>query len=79
MHCQFVNHRTSQMRRNEVLSAQQTLKFYPKAAYLNPGDLSGDEEAYQQFIDSSFAEIIGADVKHLIIGALGPDPKQLQR
>ena len=54
-------------KRTEILDAQLTLKFYESAAYLNPGDLSGDEVIYQHFIDSAFTEINTVGKEHLII------------
>ncbi|MCG9970960.1 S41 family peptidase [Christiangramia crocea] len=56
-----------EMKRTEVLNAKMDLKFLGQAAYLNPGNFSGDEEKYQQFIDSAFVEIKERDSKNLII------------
>lgn len=56
-----------EMKREEVLNASMELKFYEQAAYLNPGDLSGDEQPYQRFIDSAFASIIERESQNLII------------
>lgn len=56
-----------EMKREEVLNAQMTLKFHEHAAYLNPGDFSGDEEKYRQFIDSAFVTIQRKGVGNLII------------
>ena len=53
--------------RSEVLNAQMKLKFYGNTAYLNPGNLSGDEEKYQVFIDSSFTQIKNNNSKNLIL------------
>ncbi|MEM8765789.1 MAG: S41 family peptidase, partial [Bacteroidota bacterium] len=38
-----------------------------QAAYLNPGDFSGDETAYQKFIDSAFVQIKAKSSKNLIV------------
>lgn len=54
-------------KREEVLNAQQQLKFYAQTAYLNPGHFSGDEINYQQFIDSAFVEINKKNSQNLII------------
>ncbi|MEL6866242.1 MAG: S41 family peptidase [Bacteroidota bacterium] len=56
-----------EMKRSEVLNAQMDLRFYEKTAYLNPGNFSGDEEKYQGFIDSAFAEIKKHSSKNLIV------------
>lgn len=53
--------------RNEVLNAKMELQFFAQAAYLNPGDFSGDEKKYQQFIDSAFAKINERKSTNLII------------
>lgn len=54
-------------KREELLSDKRILKLLPEAAYLNPGNLSGDEQKYQQFIDSAFAVIQQANSANLII------------
>lgn len=56
-----------EMKRTEVLNAKMELKFYDRSAYLNPGNFSGDEQQYQQFIDSAFVEIKGRKSKKLIL------------
>lgn len=56
-----------EMRREEVIQSQMTLKIIDNAAYLNPGGFGGDELKYQQFIDSSFAIIKDQKSKNLII------------
>ncbi|MEL0456623.1 S41 family peptidase [Flavobacteriaceae bacterium SZ-1-7] len=56
-----------EMKRTEILNAQMKLKFYEQSVYLNPGNFSGDEQKYQQFIDSAFAEIKNSNSKNLII------------
>lgn len=56
-----------EMRRTEVLNAATKLKFFACTAYLNPGDFSGDEQKYHQFIDSAFAVIKERKNKNLII------------
>ncbi|MEL6306387.1 MAG: hypothetical protein AAFQ20_16610 [Bacteroidota bacterium] len=40
-----------EVKRNEVFNAKKDLKFFTHSAYLNPGDFSGDETAYQKFND----------------------------
>ena len=54
-------------RRTEVLNASMRLKFLDGAAYLNTGDLFGDEDKYRKFIDSSFAAIQENKSSNLII------------
>jgi len=54
-------------KRTEVLNARMNLKFFDRSAYLNPGDFSGDEEKYRQFIDSAFVEIQKKNSDHLLI------------
>lgn len=56
-----------EMKRNEVANAKMELKFFENSAYLNPGNFSGDEEKYQQFIDSAFVEINKRQSKNLIV------------
>ena len=56
-----------EQKREEVLNASRELKFYEKVAYLNPGNFSGNEAQYQQFIDSAFAQIKQTKPKQLII------------
>ena len=54
-------------KRTEVFNASMQLKFLDGAAYLNPGNLFGDEDKYRKFIDSSFAAIQESKASHLII------------
>lgn len=56
-----------ELKRSEVLNAQMSLRFYDAAAYLNPGNFSGDESNYQSFIDSAFTIINQRQSKNLII------------
>ena len=56
-----------EMKRTEVLNASMKLKFFEGSAYLNPGNFSGDEQKYQQFIDSAFAVVNERESKNLII------------
>lgn len=56
-----------EMKRNEVLNATMKLWFKGQTAYLNPGNFSGDEPKFKQFIDSSFAEIHSKTSENLII------------
>ncbi|MEJ2584319.1 MAG: S41 family peptidase [Robiginitalea sp.] len=54
-------------RRTEILNAERGLKFFGPSAYLNPGDLSGDLETFQEFVDSAFVKIKKRGSKNLII------------
>ena len=54
-------------KREEVLNANMTLTFYPQAAYINPGNFSGDEQAYRAFIDDAFKQIKLNNSHNLII------------
>lgn len=54
-------------KRSEVTNAKMKLEFRKNIAYLNPGDFSGDEQQYQQFIDSSFFAIKNKGNRDLII------------
>lgn len=54
-------------KRTNILNSKMKLKFLDKSAYLNPGDLSGDEQKFQKFIDSAFVEIKNSKSKNLII------------
>lgn len=56
-----------EMKRNEVMNAKMELKFLENSAYLNPGDFSGDQQKYQQFIDSAFVAIKERQSKNLIV------------
>jgi len=56
-----------EMKRDDILNAQMKLKFFGPSAYLNPGNFSGDEQKYRQFIDSAFAAINEKDSENLII------------
>ena len=56
-----------EMKRNDIFSNTRELKFLDEAAYLNPGNFSGDEQEYRSFIDSSFMEINKNNHPHLII------------
>lgn len=56
-----------EMKRSEVVDPVMELKFIENSAYLNPGGFGGDEEKYQQFIDSSFDEINEKNAQNLII------------
>ncbi|MGB5237425.1 MAG: S41 family peptidase, partial [Flavobacteriaceae bacterium] len=56
-----------EMKRTEVLNATMKLQFLEEAAYLNPGNFSGDEQKYQQFIDSAFVKINERKSPNLII------------
>ena len=56
-----------EMKRAEVMNAKMMLKFFDQSAYLNPGNFSGDEQKYRQFIDSAFVEIQQRNSKNLIV------------
>jgi hypothetical protein len=56
-----------EMKRTEVLNAKMELKFFEQAAYLNPGNFSGDEQKYRRFIDSAFVVIKEKKSKNLIV------------
>jgi hypothetical protein len=56
-----------EMKRSEILNAKMDLRFYNQVAYLNPGNFSGNQQRYQNFIDSSFAVIKAKKSKNLII------------
>ncbi|NQZ76154.1 MAG: peptidase S41 [Ekhidna sp.] len=50
-----------------IVKGERVLEFYDEAAYLNPGNLSGDKEQYRNFIDSAFQEIKDLKSPNLII------------
>jgi hypothetical protein len=54
-------------KRNEVFNPNRELRFLGNAAYLKPGDFSGDEKEYKGFIDSTFVEINNKNLPNLII------------
>jgi hypothetical protein len=56
-----------EMKRNEVLNAKMELKYFENSAYLNPGNFSGDEAKYQQFIDSAFTAVKKKAIQTIII------------
>lgn len=56
-----------EMKRTEVFDSVMELKFIGNSAYLNPGGFGGDEDKYQQFIDSSFVKIKEINSQNLII------------
>jgi hypothetical protein len=56
-----------EMKRNEVLNAKMTLKFFGQRAYLNPGNFGGDKQKYEQFISEAFAKIKAKGSNTLII------------
>lgn len=53
--------------REDILTSNRRFEIHNNAAYLNPGNFSGDEEEYRQFIDSAFSTINQAAPDHLII------------
>lgn len=56
-----------EMKRTDVLNAKMELQLFRRAAYLNPGNFSGDEEKYKAFIDTAFQQINNENVSNLII------------
>ncbi|WP_318311808.1 S41 family peptidase [Flagellimonas crocea] len=56
-----------EMKRNELIDSDRKLEFIGKSAYLKPGNFSGNEEEYRQFIDSAFGQIIERKSKNLIV------------
>lgn len=54
-------------RRNELNFANRTLNYLGNSAYLMPGNLSGNMEKFQRFIDSAFVEINKRKLPNLII------------
>lgn len=56
-----------EMKRSDIVKEDWALKLFSNAAYLRPGNLSGDLEKYKAFIDSAFVEINANKYKALII------------
>lgn len=58
-----------EMKRTETVdfNPAREFKFIGDAAYLNPGNLSGEEGPYQKFIDSAFARIKDRKARDLIV------------
>lgn len=56
-----------EMKRNEIFFDSREFKFMEETAYLRPGNFSGDEKAFQHFIDSAFYAINQHKSQHLII------------
>jgi hypothetical protein len=58
-----------EMKRSETVSfqPQRKLKFIGDAAYLNPGNFSGDKNKYRKFIDSAFTAIRKKKSENLIV------------
>lgn len=54
-------------KRNEIFTSNRELKFIENSAYLKPGNFSGDEKKYRNFIDSSFIKIKKVNPSNLII------------
>jgi len=54
-------------KRDEILNAEMKLEFYDQAAYLNPGNFSGDKAKYQAFLDSAFMILKNQEGANLII------------
>lgn len=53
--------------RTDLLANDRHFEFYGAAAYLNPGNFSGDEAGFRHFIDSAFTSINQAKTKNLIV------------
>ena len=56
-----------EMKRTDIISSDQFLSYYENTAYLKPGNFSGDENVYQQFIDSIFVDINKSRPDNLIV------------
>lgn len=56
-----------EMQREEVLNATRKLSFYGDIAYLNPGNFSGDEIEFEEFIRNGFKQINQRRIKSLIV------------
>lgn len=54
-------------KRSDIFSSSRELKFLENAAYLKPGNFSGDELQFKGFIDSCFVEIRKKNAPNLII------------
>lgn len=54
-------------RKDEILNAQRTVKFFGDVAYLNPGHFSGDQAKYREFIESAFSSISSHQANTLIV------------
>ena len=54
-------------KRTDIVQEDWALKLLPEAAYLRPGNLSGDLEKYKKFIDSAFVSIKANGYENLII------------
>lgn len=54
-------------KRKDILTSNREFKFYDNTAYLNPGNFSGDENDYQEFIDSAFSAINKKSPTNLIV------------
>ena len=53
--------------RSDLLASNPRLTHYDGAAYVNPGNFSGDEVEFRRFIDSAFVSINQAKTEKLII------------
>ncbi|WP_298317172.1 S41 family peptidase [uncultured Aquimarina sp.] len=56
-----------EMKRYDIINYERTIKFYPNAAYLNPGHFGGKFEQYKQYIDTTFIQIKAKNFKNLVI------------
>lgn len=56
-----------EMKRVDIITEARTLEFHKNAVYLNPGNFSGDEDAYKIYIDSAFQVINSSGQKNLIL------------
>lgn len=53
--------------RKDILSSNPRFEFFTAAAYLNPGNFSGDETVFRHFIDSAFTTINQVAPQNIII------------
>jgi len=56
-----------EMKRQDILSSEMSVIVNERYAYLNPGNLSGDEDRYKHFIDSAFEVITESKKKNLVV------------
>ncbi len=54
-------------KRSDVFSDKRGLSFIEEIAYLNPGNFSGDLDAFKTFVDASFADIASQSATGLIV------------
>ena len=56
-----------EMKRTEIVSSDRLFKLYKNAAYVKPGNFSGDVKEYKAFIDSVFTELNNIKRNNLIV------------